>query len=438
MNIKKNIKWILLFAIVVIVGLIIFGSMNKKDVTTVTTETISQKTITEVIPANGKIKPVIEVKISPDVSGEIIELYFKEGDSIQKGDLILKIKQDVYISMKDRAEASLNSIKAQLTQFMAQYNQIELNYLRNKSLFEQKAISESEYETALSQYEVAKEQMKGAEFNVKSANAALKEAQENLIKTTIYAPMNGIISKMSVERGERVVGTSQMAGTEMLRIANFKDMEVLVDVNENDIIRINNRNRTDIIRIKQGDTTMIDVDAYPNRKFTGIVTQIANSAKNIGSALEQVTNFEVKVYILPESYSDLIKNGLNPFRPGMSASVSIQTATKKDILTVPIQAITTRSDLLSDSTKKALGNNESVEQVFVVTADTLQIRHITTGIQDLVNIEVLSGLNKDDVVVTGPYAAISKSLKRGSKVKIDNNMGKGLDKAVKEEVRRRN
>ena len=426
MNIKKNIKWILLFAIVVIIGLIIYGSKNKKNIISVTTETVSKKTITEVIPANGKIKPVVEVKISPDVSGEIIELNFKEGDPIKKGDLIIKIKQDVYISMRDRAEASLNSIKAQLTQMMAQYNQIELNYLRNKTLFEQKAISESDYESALSQYEVVKEQMKAAEFNVKSASASLKEAQENLIKTTIYAPMDGIISKMSVERGERVVGTSQFAGTEMLRIANFKDMEVLVDVNENDIIRI-----------KPNDTTTIEVDAYPDRKFTGIVTQIANSAKNIGSALEQVTNFEVKVYILPESYSDLVNAGKNPFRPGMSASVSIQTAKKSDILTIPIQAITTRADLLSDTTKKSLGGNEVVEQVFVMKGDTLEVRKITTGIQDLNNIEVLTGIKDGDVVVTGPYAAISKTLKSGSKVTLESDKvkvkakGKGKEKAQK-------
>ncbi|MFA6335693.1 MAG: efflux RND transporter periplasmic adaptor subunit [Bacteroidales bacterium] len=419
MNIKKNIKWILLFAVVLIVVMIIYGSKNKKDAITVTTETVSKRTITEVIPANGKIKPVVEVKISPDVSGEIVELNFKEGDPIKKGDLIIKIKQDVYISMRDRAEASLNSIKAQLTQQMAQYNQIELNYQRNKTLFEQKAISESEYETALSQYEVAKEQMKAAEFNVKSANAALKEAQENLIKTTIYAPMDGIISKMSVERGERVVGTSQMAGTEMLRIANFEDMEVLVDVNENDIIRI-----------KPNDTTTIEVDAYPDRKFTGIVTQIANSAKNIGSTIEQVTNFEVKVYILPESYSDLIKDGVNPFRPGMSASVSIQTDKRSDILTIPIQAITTRSDLLSDSTKKALGGNEAVEQVFIVKGDTLEVRKITTGIQDLSNIEVSTGIKEGEVVVTGPYATINKALKSGTKVKLESETDK--DKAKKE------
>ncbi len=419
MNIKKNIKWILLIAVILIVSLIIYGSTHKKNVVTVTTETVSRKDITEVIPANGKIKPVVEVKISPDVSGEIVELNFKEGDPIKKGDLIIKIKQDVYISMRDRAEASLNSVKAQLTQQKAQYNQIELNFKRNKILFDQKAISESEYEKVLSEYEVAKEQIKAAEFNVKSASAALKEAQENLIKTTIYSPMDGIISKMSVERGERVVGTSQMAGTEMLRIANFKDMEVLVDVNENDIIRI-----------KPNDTTKIEVDAYPDRKFTGVVTQIANSAKNIGSTIEQVTNFEVKVYILPESYSDLIKDGKNPFRPGMSASVSIQTNKKEGILTIPIQAITTRSDLLSDSLKKTLGPNESVEQVFVVKGDTVDVRRITTGIQDLSNIEILTGIKEGEKVVTGPYAAITKALKKGASVKIQTE--KDRDKAKNE------
>ncbi|OFY41788.1 MAG: hypothetical protein A2X18_10275 [Bacteroidetes bacterium GWF2_40_14] len=419
---KKNTKWILLFAAVLIIVLIVYGTNNKKDRISVTTETVSKKTIIEAIPANGKIKPVVEVKISPDVSGEIIELNFKEGDSIKRGDLILKIKQDVYISMRDRAEASLNSIKAQLTQQLAQYNQIELNYQRNKSLYEQKAISESEYETALSQYQVAKEQIKAAEFNVKSASAGLKEAQENLVKTTIYAPMSGIISKMSVERGERVVGTSQMAGTEMLRIANFKEMEVLVDVNENDIIRI-----------KPNDTTKIEVDAYPNRKFTGLVTQIANSAKNIGSALEQVTNFEVRVYILPESYSDLIKDGVNPFRPGMSASVSIQTETKKNILSLPIQAITTRADLLTDSVKKSLGTNEAVEQVFVIKGDTLEVRKITTGIQDLNNIEVTTGIIDGEIVVTGPYAAISKTLKSGKKIKIENDKDKLKEKEKKVE-----
>ncbi|PKO98684.1 MAG: efflux RND transporter periplasmic adaptor subunit [Bacteroidetes bacterium HGW-Bacteroidetes-8] len=408
MKFKKNIKWIIAVALVVIVVLAVIGSKNSKSAIQVTTEKIGRSNIIEVIPANGKIKPVVEVKISPDVSGEIIELHFKEGDYIHKGDLIIKIKQDVYISMRERAEASLNSVKAQLTQMQAQFSQIEQTYTRNKTLFEQKVISDSEYESVYSQYKVAKEQIKAAEFNVKSAGATLKEAVENLTKTVIYAPMDGIISKMSVEKGERVVGTSQMAGTEMLRIANFEQMEVLVDVNENDIIRI-----------EKGDTATVEVDAYPNRKFTGIVTQIANSAKNIGSSIDQVTNFEVKIYLITESYSDLALDGKNPFRPGMSASVSIQTSRVENALAIPLQSITTRSDLIADSVKAKMGVNESLEQVFVVKEDnSVEVRTITTGIQDLTKIEVVTGLKEGDVIVTAPFSAISKTLKRESKVKI--------------------
>ncbi|MFA6757740.1 MAG: efflux RND transporter periplasmic adaptor subunit [Bacteroidales bacterium] len=406
---NKKLIWIIVIAVLLVIVLAWYGSTKEKAAITVTAQEITGKTIVEVIPANGKIKPVIEVKISPDVSGEIIELNFKEGDQINKGDLIIKIKQDVYISMKERAEASLNSVKAQLTQQLAQFEQTQQTYLRNKTLFEQKAISEVEYETAYSQFQVAKEQIKAAEFNVKSSEAALKEAQENLTKTVIYAPMDGIISKMSIEKGERVVGTSQMAGTEMLRIANFNQMEVLVDVNENDIIRIS-----------LGDTATIDVDAYPNRKFTGVVTQIANSAKNIGSALDQVTNFEVKIYILPDSYSDLAVDGKIPFRPGMSASVAVQTSRKEDINAIPLQAITTRINLLEDSIKESLGINESIEQVFVIKEDnSTEVRKITTGIQDLNNIEVTSGLSRGELVVTGPFSAISKTLKAGDLVKIE-------------------
>ncbi|MDD3843767.1 MAG: efflux RND transporter periplasmic adaptor subunit [Bacteroidia bacterium] len=405
---KKSIKWIIAAAIVLIVILAVIGNKNSKNAVEVEAQQTASRTIVEVIPANGKIQPVTEVKISPDVSGEIVELNYQEGDVIKRGDLIIKIKQDVYISMRERAEASLNSVKAQLSQQLAQFQQIEQTYLRNKSLYEQKAISASDYENALSQYQVAKAQIKAAEFNVKSSEAALKEAQENLTKTIIYAPMDGIISKMSVEKGERVVGTSQMAGTEMLRIANFQYMEVLVDVNENDIIRI-----------AQGDTATIDVDAYPGRKFTGIVTQIANSAKNIGSAVDQVTNFEVKVYILPESYNDLLEQGKTPFRPGMSASVSVQTNRKENIIAIPLQSITTRSDLLSDSVKTALGTGFIAEQVFVIKEDnTVELRQITTGIQDLGFIEVLTGLKEGETIVTAPFTAISKTLKDGKLVKI--------------------
>jgi len=405
---KTKQNRILIIAALIILILIIVGMAGKKESVPVTAEKVKLNSITEVIPANGKIQPVTEVKISPDVSGEIIELNVKEGDNVKRGDLIIKIKQDVYISMKERAEASLNAAKAQLDQQLAQFGQIEANYTRNKKLYDQKAISEKEYEDALYQYEIAKEQIRGARFNVNSYNAALKEANENLYKTSIYAPMDGIISKLSVEKGERVVGTSQMAGTEMFRIANFDEMEVLVDVNENDIIRIKDR-----------DTAKIEVDAYPNRKFTGIVTQIANSAKNIGSSVDQVTNFEVKVLILSESYSDLMVDGKNPFRPGMSASVSIETATKHNVLTVPIQSITTRTDLLSDSLKNSLSVNESVENVFIVKNDTLQVRRITTGIQDLNNIEVVTGLEEGEMVVTGPFSGISKTFKSGLKVTIE-------------------
>ena len=405
---KKSFKWIIGAAVIIIVVLVIFGRKNSIKGVEVTTQIVAKGTITEVIPANGKIKPVVEVKISPDVSGEIVELNFKEGDNIKRGELIIKIKQDVYISMRDRAEASLNSVKAQLTQQLAQFKQIEQSYLRNKTLYEQKAISEADYENALSQYNVTKEQIKAAEFNVKSATAALQEAQDNLVKTTIYAPMDGIISKMNVEKGERVVGTSQMAGTELLRIANFDQMEVLVDVNENDIIRIQER-----------DTAMVEVDSYPGRKFTGMVTQIANSAKNIGSSIEQVTNFEVKILILPESYQDLVKEGLNPFRPGMSATASIQTERRDNIISIPVQTITTRNDLFTDTlaNKKS---DELSEQVFVVKDDnTLEVRKIETGIQDITNIEILSGLNEGERIVTGPYSAISKTLKSGAKVSWD-------------------
>lgn len=401
MKFKLNMKWIIV-AIVAVIVVLIFATKGKNDrAVKVSTQEVLKKDIVEVIPANGKIQPVVEVKISPDVSGEIVELNFEEGNFVKKGDLVIKIKQDVYISMKEKAEASLNAIKAQFSQQQAQFRQIEQAYNRNKKLFEQKAISESEFETSLSQYEVAQGQLKAAEYNIKSASAALRETQENLIKTTIYSPMDGIISKMNVEKGERVVGTSQMAGTELFRVANLNDMEVLVDVNENDIVRLN-----------QKDTAEIEVDAYPGKKFKGVVTQIANSAKNIGGGVDQVTNFEVKIRILP--VVDNQNEISNLFRPGMSASVSIRTETKIGALSIPLQSITTRSDLFKDTVKKE--GDKVVEQVFVMVKDTVQVRKITTGIQDLNNIEVVSGLKEGEIIVTGPYAAISKTLKSGTKV----------------------
>jgi HlyD family secretion protein len=404
---KKSILWIIISAVVLIVILIIVGRSRSGKGVPVTVENPIVKNITEIIPANGKIQPVTEVKISPDVSGEIITLNVEEGDQVQAGQVLLQIKQDQYISARDRMKAALNQAKAQLAQQEAQYAQVKLSYQRNLSLHEQGAISEAEFEASSSEYAIAEEQLNAARFHVESSQAGLAEAEESLTKTTILSPMNGIVSKLDVERGERVVGTSQMAGTEMLRIANFREMEVLVDVNENDIVRI-----------RQQDTALVEVDAYPGRQFTGVVTQIANSAKNIGSALEQVTNFEVKVFILPESYSDLVKEGFStPFRPGMSASVSIQTETRRNVVAIPIQCITTRTELLPDSIRIQLGPNELVEQVFVLRSDnTVEAVTVKSGLQDHMHIEITEGLTIEDQVITGPYSAISRTLNNGDKV----------------------
>lgn len=402
---KNKSKYFLIAGFAVIAILIIFGVNKEEPGIEVNVEFPKRATITETIPANGKIQPVTEVKISPDVSGEIIELNVQEGDKVEAGDLLIKIKQDVYISAVDRAEASLNSVKAQYLQQKAQLAQVEQAHKRNELLYEQKAISEADRESSLAQYLVAVEQLNAAKYNIKSAEAALEEARENLRKTTIYAPMTGIVSMLMVEKGERVVGTSQMAGTEMLRIANLGEMEVLVDVNENDIIRLSLK-----------DTAYIEVDAYPNRKFMGVVTQIANSAKsNASSITDQVTNFEVKVSILPESYSELLLENPIPFRPGMSASVSILTHTSYNTLTVPLQSITTRSGLVD-----TLDANGLYEQIFIYDRDNSQVKVaiVKSGIQDMQQIEITSGLPDSVEIVTGPYNAISRTLKEGSKVKI--------------------
>ena len=357
----------------------------------------TRETIIEKIPANGKIRPVTEVKISPDVSGEIIELNVDEGDRVRKGDLIIKIRQDVYISLRDRAEASLNSTKAQYRQQKAAFDQAEQNYNRNRDLYEKRAISLQEFEASTAEYGMAAEQLKAAEYNIESATASLSEAEENLTKTVIYSPIDGIISSLSVEKGERVVGTSQMAGTEMLRIADFNMMEVLVDVNENDIIRIT-----------KGDTADIDVDAYPGRRFKGVVTQIANSAKNLTaatSALTDVTNFEVRIRLLPASYADLLEKDPIPFRPGMSASVEIETDRQDNALTVPLQAVT------------------SEECIFTYDPSTATVSSVkvSTGIQSIENIQITGGLEDADStwIVTGPYSTVNRVLEDGMKVSAD-------------------
>ncbi len=373
------------------------GWFGKEVTVKVAVEKTALSPIVEAVTANGKIEPEKEVKISPDVSGEIVELTVREGDFVQKGVLLFKIKPEIYISARDRATASLSSSQARLSQADAQLIQAELAFNRSKALWEQKTISESEYEQAEAQFKIAKAERESALYSVKSSEATLKEANENLIKTTVYSPMTGTVSSLSVELGERVVGANMMTGTEVLRVADLNRMEVVVEVNENDIIRV-----------KLGDTAKVEVDAYLDRDFTGIVTEIANSAKSVGLTSDQVTNFEVKIYILRESYEDLIsEKDPSPFRPGMSASVDIFTDKKTDVLTVPIQAVTTRTD----TTKMKMTGIEDIRTIVFVSDGTRALaRDVKTGIQDNVKIEIMSGLTEGEEVIVQPFSAISKKL----------------------------
>lgn len=420
---KKNRT--LIIAVVAIIALIIFAIVGKKtgmfgkpDLIEVSVEKPELRTLTESITANGKVQPEIEIKISSEVSGEIIELNIREGDQVKKGQLLCRIKPDTYISIKERTIAAVNSSKARLVQVQAQLAQSELAFNRSRQLYEQKAISESEFETAKTSYQVAKADVQAATYNVESAEASLREASENLNKTTIYAPVSGTISKLSVELGERVVGTAQMAGTEIMRIADLSRMETRVSVNENDIVRV-----------KLNDTALIEVDAYPTEKFKGLVTQIANSASTSGLATDQVTTFEVRIFLLENSYKHLITKGIStPFRPGMSTAVDIQTQTKSNILTIPIQAVTTRSDSLKlgaqgfvdakaaeEESKKS--NAKLQEVVFITVGDTAKMVNVKTGIQNNQYIEILEGLTTENEVVTAPFSAISRRLSEGKLVK---------------------
>ena len=400
----KNNK-ILKILLPIVLVLIIFAVIGKKQgwfgkalTVKVAVENSEMRTVIETITANGKIQPEKEVKISPDVSGEIVELTVMEGDQVEKGQLLLRIKPDTYISQKDRSLAAISSARARLVQSEAQFTQAELSYKRSKQLFEEQTISKSEYEQADASYRVAKAEVDAAKYAVVSSEASLKEANENLIKTSIYAPMSGTVSMLLVELGERVAGTNLMAGTELLRVADLSRMEAQVEVNENDIVRVS-----------LGDTATIEVDAYLDQKFKGIVTEIANSAKTTGVSADQVTNFDVKILVLPESYENLVKAGnSNPFRPGMSATVDIQTDIKNNILTVPIQSVTTRTD--STRTTTTVSDEDIRTIVFVSDGQYALAKDVKTGIQDNSYIEITEGISVNDKVISAPFSAISKKL----------------------------
>ena len=438
---KKRIIWILIIFVVValIAGIIAKkkGLIGKPEETKIATEKVTMRTIVEVVSANGKIAPEVEVKLSPDVSGEVIELYVKEGALIKAGQLLAKINPEIYLSNYDRTVAALNTSqanlansKARLAQVNSQYINAKSSYDRNEKLHNQKAISDAEYETSKANFEVAKaeveaadQSVKAAAFNIKSAEAGVKESKENLSKTSIYAPVGGTISKLNIEKGERVAGASQFgSGTEILRIANLQTMEVNVSVNENDIVRVT-----------LNDTAVVEVDAYQNRKFKGIVTEISTSANTVGVSADQVTNFDVKIRILPDSYKDLIKADKpndSPFRPGMSATVDIRTESVTNVLTLPIQAVTTRADTSSKAAPKMEETgqpeqNENVkkkmeviqEYVFLFDNGVAKLLKVKTGIQDNTFIQITEGLKEGQEIITAPYRAVSKKLKDGDKVK---------------------
>lgn len=409
MKTNKILKILVPVAVVFIIFAIIGknkGWFGKAVTVKVAVEKAELRSITETITANGKIQPEKEVKISPDVSGEIVELKVKEGDHVEKGQLLCRIKPDIYISQRDRSLAAISSAQARLTQAEAQFLQANLSYKRNKQLYTEQTISKSDYEQSEASYQVAKSEVDAAKFSVTSADASLKEANENLTKTSIYAPMTGNISMLLVELGERVVGTSMMTGTEMMRVADLSRMEAQVQVNENDIVRV-----------KLGDTAVIKVDAYIDDKFKGTVTEIASSAKTTGVSADQVTNFDVKILVLPQSYEKMVKEGNpNPLRPGMSATVDIQTVTRNKILTVPIQSVTTRTD----TTKaKETPSGENVRTLAFISDGTRALaRDVKTGIQDNSYIEIISGIKEGDEVITAPFSAISKKLSDSTLIQI--------------------
>lgn len=429
--------------IIGIVLLLVLGTIvtmvlnsNKETGTRVFTSEAKERTIQEIVSASGKIFPQTEVKISSDVSGEVVELYVEEGDSVKAGQLLAKIDADAYQSQVARAAANVNSSKAQLANARAQINSLDAQktqieaqlanaqeiYNRNKALAADGVVSQADLEASAaslrgleanikaadSNIQGAKESARAAQYGVESSEATLSEFRTSLRRTTIYAPMSGVVSLLNVEQGERVVGTIQMAGTELMRIANLNAMEVRVEVSENDVPSV-----------KIGQTAEVEVDAYLNRKFKGNVTQIANSSTTAGLAdnvlnSDQVTNFEVRISIDPTSYADLVKGGnLYPFRPGMSAGVDVLTSNSGGVISIPIESVTTRE---KESDDDAVGIDELEEVVFVVRADTVDKVVVTTGLQDASVIEVKSGLEAGDAVVAGPYTAVSRNLKEGEKV----------------------
>ena len=441
---SKTVKWILISLVVLVaalVGLKVAGVFGKNEGIKVTAEKVQKRTIIEVVNASGKIYPEIEVKVSPDISGEITELNVQEGDSVKKGEIVARIYADIYSIQANQAasgvaqsQAQVANSQASLEALKANMDQSEKSFKMQKQLYDEKVISSNEfnvadaaYKTALANYNAARQGIRGGQAAVQSAQANLAKANKDLGRTAVIAPMDGVVSLLSVKKGERVVGSNMMAGTEMLRIADMSKIEIRVDVGESDVPKVH-----------LGDSAIVTVDAYSDRKFKGIVTQIASS--NNGAASQtalantsnDVTNYKVYIRLLPQSYADLLGKGNFPFRPGMSASADIQTKTHPMVLSVPINAVTTRD--LKDSSAKAdkkmadadakvmkeTTNMDDLEVVaFVIdTGGIVRKVKVKTSIQDINYIEITEGLKAGEQVVSGPYEVVSKTLKIKDKVKV--------------------
>ena len=449
-----NKKWIWIISGVVVLvaallGLKKAGIIGKEEATKVAVEKVMKRDITEVVTASGKVYPELEVKISPDISGEIVQLEVLEGDSVTKGQLLAMIYADIYATQRDQASAvvaqqlaQVENANASLGSFKARMDQAERQYVRQKQLFQEKVISKLEYEqaenaflTAKADYSAAQQSVKSGKAAVASAQASLSRANKDLGRTSVFAPMSGIVSLLNVKKGERVVGNSMMAGTEMMRIADMRIIEVRVDVGENDIPKVS-----------IGDTALVEVDAYNKRKFKGLVTQISSTSRGTGGAIttsaNDATNYEVRIRLLQSSYQDLLdpKNSRSfPFRPGMSANADIQTNTHSSVIAVPINAVTTRdkSDTAAAGSKDVIKKKEDKpaeegteqaavknideldEVVFVLQKDgTVKRVKVKTDIQDINYIEILDGVKEGDEVIIGPYTVVSKTLRQGMKVKV--------------------
>ena len=417
---SKTWRIVIVVFVVVVVLLIVAkkqGWIGGEDGLAVSTTKVELADITETVIASGKIQPEVELMISSEVSGEIVKLPVREGQKVKKGDLLVKINPDIYLAAVNRAEAAVNSSKAALASAKAQLLEAEKSYKRNKKLHEQNVISQAEFDAAQRAYDVARLNVESSRHQLSSNRASLKEARDNLSRTTIYAPQDGTISRLNSELGERVVGTAQMTGTDIMHLSDLENMEVLVEVNENDIIRVEHH-----------DTALIEVDAYLDEEFRGVVTEIANSAKLEASGVDQVTNFEVKVRILKSSYAHLVDTaGDAPFRPGMTASLDILTERREDVVAVPIEAVTTRQDTSSDLKSYGIGRGEDkatdqdFEVVFLYNEGDADLQVVKTGIQNDELIEIKKGLSEGQEIITGPYSVVSKKLVNGEEVRRKNS-----------------